>query len=45
MKTIKYLAATLAIVFALAGCTGSSGTANFDSIYPASNDLSEQGAY
>ena len=45
MKTIKYLIAGLAIAFALAGCAGGSGTANFDQIYPNSSDLSEQGGY
>jgi len=30
MKTLKYLIAGLAVAFALAGCAGGSGVANFD---------------
>lgn len=30
MKTLKYLIATIAVVFALVGCTSGSGSANFD---------------
>ena len=31
MKTLKYLIVALAVAFALAGCAGGSGSANFDS--------------
>lgn len=31
MKTLKYLAFTLAVAFALAGCASGSGVHNFDS--------------
>jgi len=37
MKTLKYLIAALAVAFALAGCAGGSGMANFDDIDSVNN--------
>ena len=39
MKTLKYLIAALAVAFALAGCAGGSGSANFDATSTSSDSF------
>lgn len=39
MKAMKYLVATLVVVFALAGCAAGSGSSNFDTIDDAEQSM------